>query len=113
MFSSRPVSGQTAFVVFPGGFGTLDEMMEVLTLVQTERITKKMVVVLYGEEFWSKVLNLDALVETGMISPQDLGLFKVVKTVDEAFAAFNVANYPGYKNERVKAAIQIIYDESK
>ncbi len=75
-----------AIIMFPGGFGTLDEMMEVLTLVQTERITKKMVVVLYGEEFWSKVLNLDALVETGMISPQDLSLFKVVKTVDEAFA---------------------------
>jgi uncharacterized protein (TIGR00730 family) len=75
-----------AIIMFPGGFGTLDEMMEVLTLVQTERITKKMVVVLYGEEFWSKVLNLDALVETGMISPADLDLFKVVKTVDEAFA---------------------------
>ena len=75
-----------AIIMFPGGFGTLDEMMEVLTLVQTERITKKMVVVLYGAEFWGKVLNLDALVETGMISPEDLGLFKVVATVDEAFA---------------------------
>ena len=75
-----------AIIMFPGGFGTLDEMMEVLTLVQTERITKKMVVVLYGAEFWNRVLNLDALVETGMISPEDLNLFKVVSTVDEAYA---------------------------
>jgi uncharacterized protein (TIGR00730 family) len=74
-----------SIVMFPGGFGTLDEMMEVLTLVQTERITKKMVVVLYGAEFWNRVLNLDALVETGMISADDLGLFKVVSTVEEAF----------------------------
>ncbi|MDB5050681.1 MAG: putative Rossmann fold nucleotide-binding protein [Fibrobacteres bacterium] len=74
-----------AIIMFPGGFGTLDEMMEVLTLVQTERITKKMVVVLYGAEFWSKVLNLDYLVETGMISPEDLNLFKICATVEEAF----------------------------
>ncbi|MEO7427506.1 MAG: TIGR00730 family Rossman fold protein [Fibrobacteria bacterium] len=75
-----------AIIMFPGGFGTLDEMMEVLTLVQTERITKKMVVVLYGAEFWSKVLNLDYLVETGMISAEDLGLFKICSTVEEAFS---------------------------
>jgi uncharacterized protein (TIGR00730 family) len=75
-----------AIIMFPGGFGTLDEMMEVLTLVQTERITKKMVMVLYGGEFWRKVINLEALVETGMISPQDLGLFKICSTVDEAYA---------------------------
>ena len=74
-----------SIVMFPGGFGTLDEMMEVLTLVQTERITKKMVVVLYGAEFWNRVLNLDALVETGMISADDLSLFKIVSTVEEAF----------------------------
>ncbi|HKP96605.1 MAG TPA: LOG family protein [Fibrobacteria bacterium] len=75
-----------AIIMFPGGFGTLDEMMEVLTLVQTERITKKMVVVLYGAEFWSKVLNLECLVETGMISPEDVDLFKICATVEEAFA---------------------------
>jgi uncharacterized protein (TIGR00730 family) len=74
-----------AIIMFPGGFGTLDEMMEVLTLVQTERITKKMVMVLYGKEFWERVLNFDALVDTGMISPADLDLFKICSTVDEAF----------------------------
>ncbi|MBW8887745.1 MAG: LOG family protein [Fibrobacteres bacterium] len=75
-----------AIIMFPGGFGTLDEMMEVLTLVQTERITKKMVIVLYGSDFWSKVINFDTLVETGMVSPQDLGLFKICSTVEEAYA---------------------------
>ncbi len=74
-----------AIVMFPGGFGTLDEMMEVLTLVQTERVTKKMTVVLYGREFWNKVLNFEYLVDTGMISPEDLGLFKFCDSVDEAY----------------------------
>ena len=75
-----------AIIMFPGGFGTMDEMMEVLTLVQTERITKKMVVVLYGKEFWSRALNFEALVETGMISPEDVDLFRICGTVDEAYA---------------------------
>ena len=74
-----------AIVMFPGGFGTLDEMMEVLTLIQTERMTKKIVLVLYGAEFWSRVLNMDYLVQTGMISAADLNLFKICSTVDEAF----------------------------
>ncbi len=74
-----------AIIVFPGGFGTLDEMMEVLTLVQTNRITKKMVFILYGKEFWNKVLNFEYLVETGMISEEDLQLFKICDKVDEAF----------------------------
>jgi uncharacterized protein (TIGR00730 family) len=74
-----------AIIMFPGGFGTLDEMMEVMTLVQTERITKKMVIVLYGKEFWGRMLNIDYLVDTGMISPGDVDLFKVVDTVDEAY----------------------------
>ncbi len=75
-----------AIIMFPGGFGTLDEMMEVLTLVQTERITKKMCVVLYGKSFWNKLINFDHLVETGMISASDLKLFRICDTVDEAFA---------------------------
>ncbi len=74
-----------AIVMFPGGFGTLDEMMEVLTLVQTGRVTKKMSVVLYGKAFWNKLINFQHLADTGMISPQDLKLFRVCDTVDEAF----------------------------
>jgi len=75
-----------AILIFPGGLGTLDEMMEVLTLVQTGRITKKMVIVLYGRSFWSQVLNFDHLVDTGMISAADLKLFEIVDSVDEAYA---------------------------
>jgi uncharacterized protein (TIGR00730 family) len=75
-----------AIIIFPGGMGTLDEMMEVLTLVQTGRITKKMVIILYGRSFWSQVLNFDHLVETGMIGEEDLKLFEMVDSVAEAFA---------------------------
>jgi len=65
-----------ALVVFPGGFGTLDELSEILTLTQTQKIEKKIVTVLYGTSFWKKILNFDALVETGMISESDLSLFE-------------------------------------
>jgi uncharacterized protein (TIGR00730 family) len=65
-----------ALVVFPGGFGTLDELAELLTLAQTGKLMKKIVIVLYGRKFWNEVLNLDALVRYGMISPEDLELFE-------------------------------------
>ena len=74
-----------AIIMFPGGFGTLDEMMEVLTLMQTKRVTKKMAVVLFGREYWSRVINFNYLAEMGMIEPSDLRLFRVCETVDEAF----------------------------
>ncbi len=73
-----------ALVVFPGGFGTMDELMEVLTLTQTRKLRKEIFVVLYGKEFWDKVLNFTALVEKGMIGPDDLNLFKVCNTPKEA-----------------------------
>src|SRR3984957_12646279 len=65
-----------ALVVFPGGFGTLDEMMEILTLKQTEKLDRPILVVLYGSQYWKEIINFDALVRHGMISPQDLELFK-------------------------------------
>ena len=74
-----------AVIVFPGGFGTMDELFELLTLVQTEKSTKRMPVVLYGERFWDDVLNLEALERWGTISPGDLDLFRVVSTPQEAF----------------------------
>jgi hypothetical protein len=74
-----------ALVVFPGGFGTLDEMFEVLTLAQTHKLAKKITVVIYGSEYWKKVLNLDALVDTGTISPKDIELFQYVDTPEQAF----------------------------
>lgn len=74
-----------ALVIMPGGFGTLDEFFEGLTLIQTGKIKKKMPIILYGSDFWGKVMNLEALVEFGTISREDLDLFEVIDTVDEAF----------------------------
>ena len=74
-----------AFVIMPGGYGTLDELMEVLTLVQTHKLHKKLTVVVYGKEFWDKIINLEQMAELNMISPEDLDLFKFVDTPQEAF----------------------------
>jgi len=74
-----------ALVIMPGGYGTLDELMEILTLVQTEKLHKKMTVVVYGKEFWEKIINLNNMAELQMISPEDLKLFKFVNTPQEAF----------------------------
>ena len=67
-----------ALVVFPGGFGTLDELMEILTLQQTGKLDRRTVILLYGSSYWREIINFDALVRHGMISPEDLDLFKVV-----------------------------------
>jgi uncharacterized protein (TIGR00730 family) len=75
-----------ALVVFPGGFGTLDELFEILTLAQTEKLAKKMTVLVYGEEYWQRVLNLEALADAGTISPEDVNLFQFVDTPEAAFA---------------------------
>jgi uncharacterized protein (TIGR00730 family) len=75
-----------ALVVFPGGFGTMDEMMEVLTLAQTQKLAKKILIVLYGSEFWKEVVNFDALVRHGMIDKDDLNLFQYADDPQTAFA---------------------------
>ena len=74
-----------ALVVFPGGFGTLDEMFEILTLAQTEKLAKKITVLIYGKEYWKRVLNLEALADAGAISPDDVNLFQYVDTPEEGF----------------------------
>jgi uncharacterized protein (TIGR00730 family) len=74
-----------ALVVFPGGFGTLDELMEVLTLTQTQKLAKKMGIVLYGSSYWKEIVNFDALVKYGMISPEDLNLFQFADDPQTAF----------------------------
>ncbi len=74
-----------AVVFFPGGFGTLDELFEILTLVQTQKLRKRMPVVLFGNDFWNKVVNMDALVEAGTISPGDVDLVHRTDSVDDAF----------------------------
>jgi uncharacterized protein (TIGR00730 family) len=73
-----------AVAVFPGGFGTFDEMFELLTLIQTGKI-KPMPVVLFGKAFWERVVNFDALVEEGVIGAVDLNLFSYVETAEEAW----------------------------
>jgi uncharacterized protein (TIGR00730 family) len=74
-----------AMIVMPGGFGTLDEFMEVMTLVQTLKIKKPLPIVLFGKEFWSKVLHFQPLIDAGTISPTDTDLFFQTDSVDEAY----------------------------
>jgi uncharacterized protein (TIGR00730 family) len=74
-----------ALIVFPGGFGTFDELFEILTLAQTEKLAKKIIVLMYGGEYWHKVINFQALVDSCVISPDDLKLFHVVNTPEEGF----------------------------
>jgi len=76
-----------ALVIFPGGFGTLDEMFEILTLAQTQKLSKKLLVVLYGSEYWDAVLDVKPLVEWGAIEERDLGLLCRVDTPEAAFEA--------------------------
>jgi uncharacterized protein (TIGR00730 family) len=74
-----------AMVVFPGGFGTLDEMMELLTLSQTKKLAKKISILLYGSEYWKEIINFDALVKYEMIAPEDLNLFQYADDPQSAF----------------------------
>ncbi len=74
-----------ALVCFPGGFGTMDELFEVMTLQQTGKVRRRPIL-LFGREFWSRLVDFDLLIETGMISPGDIGLFQYVETAEEAWA---------------------------
>jgi uncharacterized protein (TIGR00730 family) len=93
-------------VIFPGGFGTLDELFEILTLAQTEKLAKKIIVVIYGREYWNKVLNLDALVDAGTISPDDRDLFCFVDSPEEGFQVLTegLAKYHMQRPVRAKEA---------
>jgi len=73
-----------AVAVFPGGFGTFDESFELLTLIQTGKIAP-IPVLFYGKDFWNRVVNFEALVEEGVISPRDLGLFHFCETAEEGW----------------------------
>jgi uncharacterized protein (TIGR00730 family) len=72
-------------VIFPGGFGTLDELFEILTLAQTQKLAKKILVAIYGKKYWNQVLNFQAMVDSGTISQEDLELFKFVDSPEEGF----------------------------
>ncbi|MBS3999315.1 MAG: TIGR00730 family Rossman fold protein [Desulfobulbaceae bacterium] len=74
-----------ALIVFPGGFGTMDELFEILTLIQTEKIKKKLLIIAYDEKYWKTLINFDALVENGMISKNEMNLFQFCSSIDQAF----------------------------
>ncbi len=96
------VSLAQAIVVFPGGFGTLDEFLETLTLIQTQKHPYRIPIVVYGSDFWKKIVNFDALVEYGVISPEDLDLFHFIDNLDEAFHFItkSISAYPLEPEER-------------
>jgi uncharacterized protein (TIGR00730 family) len=75
-----------ALVIFPGGFGTLDELFEILTLMQTEKLAKQIQVILYGTDYWDQILRLEPMAEWGAVSAADLALLQRANTPDEAFA---------------------------
>ena len=74
-----------ALVVFPGGFGTMDELFETLTLIQTKKLEKKIPIVLYDKDFWNSIIHFDQFVKAGVVSPEDLDLFSFADNVDEAY----------------------------
>ncbi|MYI68149.1 MAG: LOG family protein, partial [Boseongicola sp. SB0673_bin_14] len=77
-----------AIAVFPGGFGTLDELFETLTLIQTGRM-RPVPFVLFGSDFWKRIVNWEALAAAGTISPDDLEIFRIVETAEEAVAVMD------------------------
>ena len=74
-----------ALIIFPGGFGTLDELFELLTLVQTGKIKKKLPIIIYGSEYWNQIINLDNMVKYGVICQKDRDLVRYCDSVDDAF----------------------------
>ena len=74
-----------ALVIFPGGFGTMDELFEILTLAQTQKLAKKILVVIYGRQYWDRLINFQAMIDAGAISASDLDLFKLVDSPEEGF----------------------------
>ena len=97
-----------ALVIFPGGFGTLDELFEILTLAQTQKLAKKILVVIYGSEYWNRLINFQTMVDAGTISPEDLELFKIVNSPEEGFeflrdglTKYHLGPEPKRKGERV------------
>ena len=74
-----------ALVIFPGGFGTLDELFEILTLAQTQKLAKKILVVIYGSEYWKRLINFDVMIDAGTIAAADLDLFHMADSPEEGF----------------------------
>jgi len=83
-----------AIVAFPGGFGTIDELFELLTLSQTGKLSRRIAILLYGTEYWRTIVNFEALARFGMIAPEDLELFHLIDTPSEALAVLQRAMVP-------------------
>ena len=96
-----------ALVAFPGGFGTMDELFELLTLVQTRKTKKYMPIIVYGKDYWKQILNFDALAEMGTIDEEDLQYFRFVDDVDEAFEYLKEELTKHYVNRRPKEAMPL------
>jgi len=95
-----------AIVTMPGGFGTLDELMEILTLRQTLKVTKPLPIVLYGSNFWKKLIDFDLLIEKQLISPEDLNLFKYADTPQEAFEYLTTELEKNLKKKAKKLSLE-------
>lgn len=95
-----------ALIVFPGGFGTMDEFFEIMTLVQTGKIKKKLLMVVYDEKYWRSIINLENLHNNGMINKEDLSLFSFCNTVDEAFNLITQHFENNYINDKVVKVIE-------
>jgi uncharacterized protein (TIGR00730 family) len=102
-----------ALVVFPGGFGTLDELFELLTLVQTHKLRKKIFIVLYGSDYWNELINFNALVKHGMIAETDLDLFKFADDPESALEILKqgLAIYLRHKEPEVPAIAESVKPE--
>jgi uncharacterized protein (TIGR00730 family) len=88
-----------ALIVFPGGFGTMDELMEILTLAQTRKLERRIPVLLYGTDYWKEIINFEALARHGMVSPEDLQLFEYVDNPAKAFEILQAALVPEQRDK--------------
>lgn len=105
-----------ALVVFPGGFGTLDEMFELLTLTQTRKLAKVITIVVYGSKYWNEVINLDTLVKKGTISPEDINLLHFADTPEDAFKILKdslTLNHLGGKKPGAESLDESMDEESE
>ncbi|MCL4795029.1 MAG: LOG family protein [Bryobacteraceae bacterium] len=97
-----------ALIVFPGGFGTLDELTEILTLAQTQKLDKRIQIILYGTEFWREIINFEAMVKHGVISPEDLDLFAYADSPSAALARLKLFLEEHYlQPDQVRAAEEL------
>ena len=102
-----------ALVIYPGGFGTLDELFEILTLAQTQKLAKKILVVIYGSEYWKKLINFQAMIDSGVISPEDVQLIKMVDTPEEGFEVLKAGLTEFHLTPQPKRAAEAVPEIAK